>query len=115
MVLMARSARRISRRLLDGVEPEILTRVENAIAGVDGVEELTELRVRWQGHQLRVAASIGVDPEMSVAAGHHIAHAVEHALHHDFTTPIHAVIHVEPLGQTEAHEAIAHHREVPAH
>lgn len=113
VALMARSARRISRRLLDGVEPEILTQIEDAIATVEGVEELTGLRARWHGHQLRVAASIGVDPTVSVAEGHDIAHEVEHALHHGFTTPVHAVIHVEPHGQTQAHEATAHHRETP--
>jgi cation diffusion facilitator family transporter len=111
--LMARSARRISRRLLDGVEPEILTRVETTIAGVEGVEELTELRARWHGHQLRVAASIAINPTISVSEGHDIAHEVEHVLHHDFTTPIHVVIHVEPHGQTQAHEATAHHKESP--
>ena len=112
VVLMARSARRISRRLLDGVEPEVLTQVEATIARAEGVEELTELRARWHGHQLRVAASIEVDPTISVAEGHDIAHEVEHALHHDFTTPVHAVIHVEPHGQHQAHEATAHHREI---
>jgi cation diffusion facilitator family transporter len=110
VVLMARSARRISRRLLDGVEPEILTQIEATIEQVEGVEELTELRARWHGHQLRVAASIAVDPTISVAGGHHIAHEVEHALHHEFTTPIHVVIHIEPQGQTQAHEATAHHK-----
>ncbi len=111
VVLMARSARRISRRLLDGVEPGILTQIEATIGPVEGVEELTELRARWLGHQLRVAASIAVDPTISVAGGHDIAHEVEHALHHNFTTPIHAVIHIEPHGQTQAHEATAHHKD----
>lgn len=114
VVLMVRSARRISRRLLDGVEPEVLTQVETVVASVDGVAELTELRARWHGHQLRVTASIAVDPFTSVLEGHKIAHEVEHALHHDFTTPIHAVIHVEPHGHTQAHEATAHHRQTPA-
>ena len=113
VVLMARSARRISRRLLDGVEPGVLNQIEGAIAQVAGVVELTGLRARWNGHQLRVAASIGVDPTVSVAAGHEIAHQVEHALHHCFTTPVHVVVHVEPDGQTEAHDTTAHHREGP--
>lgn len=113
VVLMARSARRISRRLLDGVEPELLTQIETTIASVEGVEELTEVRARWHGHQLRIAADIAVDPTISVARGHDIAHEVEHALHHNFTTPVHAVIHIEPHGQEDAHEATAHHRQAP--
>lgn len=113
--LMARSARRISRRLLDGVEPEVLGQIETAIGSVEGVEELTELRARWHGHQLRIAASIAVDPGLTVADGHDIAHRVEHSLHHEFATPIHAVIHTEPHGLTQAHEATSHHKEPTPH
>lgn len=110
VVLMVRSARRISRRLLDGVEPEIVTKVATTIRSVEGVEDVTELRVRWHGHQIRVAASVTVDPDISVAKGHDIAHSVEHALHHAFTTPITVVVHIEPSGQIEAHETTAHHQ-----
>jgi len=111
VILMVHSARRISRRLLDGVESEVLTQVEDTITGVKEVEEVTELRVRWHGHQIRVAASITVEPSMSVTHGHEVAHSVEHALHHAFTTPITAIVHVEPAGQTQAHKATAHHHE----
>lgn len=109
-VLMVRSARRISRRLLDGVEPGIVTEVDATIRSVEGVEDVSELRVRWHGHQIRVAASVAVEPDMSVAEGHEVAHSVEHALHHAFNTPITIVVHVEPHGQAEAHETTAHHR-----
>lgn len=114
VVLMARSARRISRRLLGAVEPEILSRVEQAIEHVAGVRELTGLRARWHGHQLRITAFIAVSPTNSVTEGPDLAHQVEHELHHDFSTPIHAVIHIEPSGRAEAHEATAHHRRSPA-
>ena len=110
LALMVRSARRISRRLLDGVEPGIVTEVDATIRGVEGVEDVSELRVRWHGHQIRVAASVAVEPDISVAEGHEVAHSVEHALHHAFNTPITIVVHVEPHGQTEAHESTAHHR-----
>lgn len=110
VVLMVRSARRVSRRLLDGVEPGIVTEVDATIRSVEGVKDVSELRVRWHGHQIRVAASVAVEPDMSVAEGHEVAHSVEHALHHAFDTPITIVVHVEPHDQTEAHETIAHHR-----
>ena len=111
LVLMVRSVRRISRRLLDGVEPKIPRQVEDTIIGVVGVEAISELRVRWQGHQIRVSTSIAVDPNMTVAEGHDVAHSVEHALHHAFTTPINVVVHVEPHGETQAHETTEHHRQ----
>lgn len=113
LVLMVRSARRISRRLLDGVEPEIVAEVDATIRGVEGIEDVSELRVRWHGHQIRVAASVAVNPDLSVAKGHEVAHSVEHALHHAFTTPITVVVHVEPHGQNKAHDSTAHHSQNP--
>jgi cation diffusion facilitator family transporter len=107
--LLGRTARRMSRRLLDGVEPGIVDDVEGTVRGVDGVRDIADLRVRWHGHQLSVAVSICVDTDLSVSEGHDAAHEVEHALHHRFTFPVQAIVHVEPFGRTEAHDATAHH------
>ena len=107
--LLWRTARRMSRRLLDGVEPAIVEEVDESIRSVDQVRDVSDLRVRWQGHQLSVAVSITVDPELTVEQGHETAHKVEHALHHHFTFPVQAIVHVEPDGRSEAHEATAHH------
>jgi cation diffusion facilitator family transporter len=107
--LLVRSARTMTRRLLDGIEPEVVDKVEGVIAGVDGVRDVADLKVRWQGHQLQVSASISVDPEITVTAGHETAHRVEHELHHAFEVPVTAVIHIDPDGRSDAHEATAHH------
>lgn len=107
--LLARSARRIFRRLIDGIEPEVLDTASSAIADVDGVDSVDDLRVRWHGHQLRITASISVAPTLSVKEGHDIAHAVEHGLHHAFGTPVAATIHVEPSDDPERHDITAHH------
>ncbi len=108
--LLVSSARRMSRRVLDGIEPEILDEVEATIRTVAGVRDVTDLRVRWHGHQLRIAASIAVDPELTVMAGHTTATEVEHALHHQMSAPLTAVIHVDPYGHSDAHDITAHHR-----
>ncbi len=107
--LLGRTARRMSRRLLDGVDPAVVDDVEESVRSVRGVRGITDLRVRWHGHQLSVAVSICVDPDLSVSQGHDTAHEVEHALHHRFSFPVHAIVHVEPFGQTEAHDTTAHH------
>ena len=107
--LLVRSARAMLRRLLDGVEPEVVDRVEAAIRRVEAVRELADLRVRWQGHRLSVSASIIVDSGISVAAGHGAAHDVEHELHHAFRFPVVATIHVDPSGLSDAHDSTAHH------
>jgi divalent metal cation (Fe/Co/Zn/Cd) transporter len=84
---------------------------EAVISAVDGVLNITELKIRWHGHQLHISASIGVDPNLTVASGHDTAHQVEHALHHAFSFPVVAVIHVDPEGESSAHNSIAHHHD----
>jgi cation diffusion facilitator family transporter len=107
--LLARAAGRMWRRILDGVEPEVVDEVEAAVRATTGVRDVADLRVRWSGHQLRIAAAIAVDADITVREGHRVAHEVEHALHHRFGFPINALIHVNPHGVTDAHEVTAHH------
>lgn len=110
--LLGRTARRMLRRLMDGVEPAVVDDVEDSIRSVPGVRDATDLRVRWHGHQLNVAVSICIDPDVTVHEGHDMAHEVEHALHHRFTFPVQAIVHVEPHGHAGAHDATAHHSRV---
>ncbi len=107
--LLIKSGRKMTRRLLDGIEPEIVDEAAEAIKSVDGVLAIDDLRVRWHGHQLRIAASVAVSPELTVKDGHDIAHTVEHELHHQFSSPIVAIIHIEPYEHTDSHESVAHH------
>lgn len=108
--LLFRSARSITRRLLDAVDPDLVDTTEAVIAGVPGVRAISDLRLRWHGHQLHVSASVAVDPKLTVAVGHETAHEVEHALHHAYSFPVITIVHVDPDGQSSAHDATAHHR-----
>ncbi len=69
------------------------------------------MRIRWPGHQLHVSASIAVNPKLTVTAGHETVHEVEHALHHAYSFPFITMVHVDPEGQTSAHDATAHHKQ----
>jgi len=108
--LLIPAARATGRRLLDGVDPMLVTNAEGLIRSVPGVRGYTDLRMRMQGHRLHLTACIQVDPGVTLAAGHEIAHQVEHELHHRLAMPLSATVHVEPHGSDEAHRAIAHHR-----
>lgn len=107
--LLIRSARSITRRLLDGVDPGLVDAVEAVVLEVPGVCGVTDLKLRWHGHQLHVSASIAIDPSVTVTAGHETAHRVEHALHAAHSFPVVAVVHVEPDGATTPHPVPAHH------
>lgn len=107
--LLGKSARRIFRRLLDGVEPDVVDTADATIQKVEDVKTVDDLRVRWNGHQLRIAASVSVDPNLTVRRGHDIAHAVEHALRHEFSGAVVVTIHIEPHDQRDPHEETAHH------
>jgi cation diffusion facilitator family transporter len=105
-------------RMLDGVEPEVLEQVHHAAAHVPGVLGVTDVRARWIGHRLHVEANISVAPDISVAAGHEIAKAVEHQLRHHLTFLSGVVIHVDPAdepGEVYHHTEMHEHDGIPAH
>jgi divalent metal cation (Fe/Co/Zn/Cd) transporter len=53
-------------RMLDGVEPGVVDEIRQVASGVEKVNEVTEVRVRWLGHRLYVEVNIAVDSEISV-------------------------------------------------
>jgi len=83
--------------LLDTMpEPELLEQITTSALQVPGAHTLSELRVRQRGSYYFVDVSVMVDPQQTVAAGHHIAHQVEQALTADIPTLAKVFVHVEP-------------------
>lgn len=97
------SVRTVFSRMLDGVEPEVIERVQAVASQVKGVTGVTDVRARWLGHRLRAELSISVEPEMTVYSGHEIAKRVEHQLQHHIQFLSAAIIHIDP--STDAGEA----------
>ncbi len=96
------SAKTIFTRILDGVEPETLDQLRSAALEVSGVEDITDLRARWMGHQLYAEASIVVASALSVGEAHVIASAVEHQLVRHVKHVSGAIIHVCPADNAGA-------------
>jgi divalent metal cation (Fe/Co/Zn/Cd) transporter len=69
----------IAHRLLDGVDPEIITTAETTAAAVPGVQH-AHARARWTGRTLRVEVEGFLDPEIRLAAADQIGRAVASAL-----------------------------------
>ncbi|HEV7812423.1 MAG TPA: cation diffusion facilitator family transporter [Leifsonia sp.] len=72
IVLLWGTVRSIGRRLMDGIEPELVHKVEHALAETPGVRGVDHVQLRWVGHRLQGAASIALD-DVSLASADRIA------------------------------------------
>ena len=81
MVLLWGTVRSIGRRLMDGIEPDLVSRAEAALAATPGVLAVRHLQLRWSGHRLQGSARIDLaDTELSRAEA--VLESAEHRLRH---------------------------------
>jgi cation diffusion facilitator family transporter len=116
--ILIESTKSVFQRLLDGVDPEVTDEIRKSAMGIDRVEEVTEVRVRWIGHRMHAELNVAVEPHMSVEEAHEIASQIHHQLMHDLTYLSSASIHVDPLtasGEDHHHIASHEHGEFPSH
>jgi cation diffusion facilitator family transporter len=92
------AARQVGARLMDAVDPSLVEQATAAVAAVDGVRSVDELRIRWIGHALRAEATITVDPLLTLIAAHDIAHHAEDHLLADVRRLTAATVHASPVG-----------------
>ena len=69
-------------RMMDAVDPHLVEHVEAHARGVDGVDEVLTLRLRWVGHRMYGVMKIAVPAEASQQASAEIVHAVQHEASH---------------------------------
>ena len=67
-VLLIGTVRSVGRRLLDGVEPELVDRAEHALEHVVGIARIDRVRLRWVGHRLQGDALVGVTADADAEA-----------------------------------------------
>ena len=105
------SGKSVIARLLDGVEPGVVDEVRQVLDSTPGVEEVTEIRVRWLGHRLLAEVNVAVSPDLSVEKGHEIAQEVHHRLLDGLQYLSNATVHVDPVGSSgeEYHQRAAEH------
>ncbi|REE96795.1 cation diffusion facilitator family transporter [Thermomonospora umbrina] len=106
------AAREIYHRLMDAVDPQLVTRAEEILAEVGGVRRVASLRLRWVGHTLRAEADIVLDPELTLVQAHAVAVQAEHRLIHDLPRLRAATVHTDPDGPegTDHHAVLVSHR-----
>ena len=92
------AAVQVGARPMDAVDPHLVDDAIAAIRTVNGVIDVRDLRIRWIGHTLRAEADVTVNPTLTVAGAHDLAHHAEEHLLHYVRRLTGATIHVSPAG-----------------
>jgi cation diffusion facilitator family transporter len=95
-VVLVVAARDVFGRLLDRIDPEYLDTARTVLSGQPGVRGVRRLRMRWVGHQIEADTELDVDPSLSLADAHAVAHAAEHELAHAIPKLGSLVVHAYP-------------------
>jgi len=112
------SGKAVFTRLLDGVDPAVIDEIRHAVNHAPGVQDITEIRVRWIGHRLHAEVNIAVNSELTVEQGHEVAMEVRHQLLHHLRYLSNVSIHVDTLNASgEHHHDIREHAhsDLPPH
>ena len=75
---------------------EVIGKIRQCALTVDGVIDTHDLRVRTSGGFYQMEIHIEVDGQLTVAAGHRIAKAVESCLVEDIESLDRVIVHVDP-------------------
>lgn len=76
--------------------PEVEARVRRVAREVAGVADIERCRIRKMGLEFYVDLHVGVNGEISVRDGHHIAHLVKNAVRSSDPTIADVLVHIEP-------------------
>ena len=92
------AAAQVGARLMDAVDPDLVDRADATLRTVEGVHDVLDLRLRWIGHTLRAEVDLAVDPGLSLAEAHEVAHHAEAHLLEDVPRLTGATVEVSPAG-----------------
>ncbi len=96
LAVLRTAVRDVFRRLMDGVDPELVDTAEIALAAEPGVTAVRSVKMRWIGHRLHADAELDIDPATSLHDAHRIAHEAEHTLTHAVPKLSSALVHAYP-------------------
>ena len=102
-------------RLMDAIEPEILSKAETVIQMQTDIQKANRLRMRWMGHRLHAEVHIAVDPQLTTAESHKIAEELRHSLFHSIDNLSEVVVHIDPWSEEPErfHQLTKHHEPIP--
>lgn len=92
--------RKFADELMDKFDhPELIEAIAGAVNAVPGAGRVHSVRARHVGHAVLVDLKITVDPALSVAAGHAIAHRARQAVIDRVERVADVMVHVDPAGE----------------
>ncbi len=103
-ILVWGTVRDIGRRLLDGVDPALVDRAEQAVRSVPGINDVQTIRMRWLGHRLSVEATVTSDPAMPVGRFHQLEHQADDLIRR--IVPGVAAVRLNPSAHVPANAAL---------
>ncbi|MDW5614467.1 MULTISPECIES: cation diffusion facilitator family transporter [Mycolicibacterium] len=101
LAVLRTAVRDVFRRLMDGVDPAFVDSAEAALAAEPGVSQVRTVRMRWIGHRLHAEAELDIDPAVTLADAHRIAHRAEHTLTHAVPKLSTALVHAYPASSDQ--------------
>jgi cation diffusion facilitator family transporter len=102
MAVLWQAARDIWQRLMDAVDPALVTQAEQALLGAPGVLGVGHVRLRWTGHQLRAEAEVIVGADITAVEAHQATVSAERALLRALPRLSAAMVHADPSRHEEA-------------
>lgn len=100
IVVLVSAAKQIYYRIMDSVDPALVTKAEQVLRTVPGVTAVDHLRLRWIGHRLRAEVSISADDGLTFAGAHEIADRARDGLIQGVPKLVDAHVHVSPTPST---------------
>jgi cation diffusion facilitator family transporter len=108
------AAREVYRRLMDAVDPALITRAEATLAAGPGVVDVGRVRLRWIGHQLHADADLVVGPDLTLVEAHEVTVEAEQRLVVAIPRLTTATIHPDPAPRAgHGHHPGPPHRPTP--
>jgi cation diffusion facilitator family transporter len=103
------------RRIMDAVDPGLVTKAEQIVRETPGVQDVHDLRLRWSGHRLLADAHLSIDERLSLARAHAIGEEARHRLFHALPRLADVTVHLDPVGPTgvDYHALTEHHQRAP--
>ncbi len=111
-LVLIKTASSIGQRLMDAVDPALVTQAERILGHVNGVVSVGDVRIRWVGHRLHAEIRLVVDRGLSVVAAHDVAERSYHELLHRLPRLSDAIVHTDPSDRNgcDPHAETKHHR-----